>query len=125
MKSARILCIDDDPRINELNRIALTRQGYEVEICSSPTDALEHFAAGTFDLVISDMFRPASVDSAFLAKLKSEAPSLPIILVSGDHEPPAEVLKYVDVFIEKAYSVTALIDAVRQLLSQEKLRRIS
>ncbi len=124
MNSGRILCVDDDCRINELNRIALSRLGYEVVTASSPTDALERLGASRFDLVITDLFRPAAADVEFLAKLRNLAPTIRIILVSGDHDPPGEILKQTDLFIEKAYSVSALTDSVRRMLNRDKLRRI-
>jgi DNA-binding NtrC family response regulator len=113
MTAARILCVDDDSHINELNQIALTRAGYDVETAASPADALERFRAGTFDLVITDLFSTAASDAGFISKLRSMAPSVPIILATGNHNPPSEVLKQTDAFVEKA-----------DVLSREKLRRI-
>ena len=124
MNAPRILCVDDDSRINELNQIALTRAGYEVETASSPADALERFRAGTFDLVITDLFSSASSDAAFIARLRGLAPSVPIILASGNHNPPSAVLMQTDAFVEKAYSLNALTDSVREVLKRERLRRI-
>ena len=124
MSTVRILCVDDDSRINELNRIALTRAGYEVELASSPSDALERIGAESFDLVITDLSFPDSNETDFIAKLRTEAPALTIILTSGNHHPPAEVLEHADAFVAKAYSVNALTDSVRELLARGKLRRI-
>ena len=124
MTATRILCVDDDPRINELNQIVLTRAGYEVEIALSPADALERFPAGNFDLVITDLFSPESSDAAFITKLRSMAPTVPVIIVSGNHNPPPELLKHADAFVQKAYSLNALKDSVREVLMREKLRRI-
>lgn len=120
----RILCVDDDPRINELNEIVLGREGYEVQIAVSPSDALERFAADRFDLVITDLFSHTSSDAGFIRKLRSVDPRVPVIVVSGQHSPPPEVLKQVDAFVQKAYSLNALRDAVREVLMREKLRRI-
>jgi DNA-binding NtrC family response regulator len=124
MGAARILCVDDDSRINELNRIALTRAGYEVEIAASPSDALERFCSATFDLVITDLYFPNSGETNFIAKLRNLVPTMPIILTSGNHNPPSEVLLQADAFVEKAYSVNALTDSVRDVLLRCKLRRI-
>ena len=124
MNVARILCVDDDSRINELNHIALTREGYEVETASSPADALERFRGGTFDLVITDLFPPASSNPAFIDKLRSLAPRVPIIVASGNHNPPAEILRQTDAFVQKAYSLNALTESVREVLSRERLRHI-
>ena len=120
----RILCVDDDPRINELNQIVLARDGYEVHFALSPSDALERFAAGRFDLVITDLFSNASSDSAFIDKLRCVDPRVPVIIVSGQHSPSPEVLKQADAFVQKAYSLNTLRDAVREVLMREKLRRI-
>lgn len=120
----RILCVDDDPRINELNEIVLGRAGYEVQIALSPSDALERFAADRFDLVITDLFSSASSDAGFIRKLRSLDPKVPVIIVSGQTSPSPEILKQVDAFVQKAYSLNALKDAVREVLTREKLRRI-
>ena len=120
----RILCVDDDPRINELNEIVLGRAGYEVQIAISPSDALERFAADRFDLVITDLFSNTSSDAGFISKLRSIDPKVPVIIVSGQTSPPPEILKQADAFVQKAYSLNALKDTVREVLMRERLRRI-
>ena len=124
MSPVRILCVDDDPRINELNEIVLTRAGYQVELANGPSDAVELFKMKTFDLVVTDLFSSGSSDIAFLKALRSVVPDLPVIVVSGNHSPSPEVLKLVDAFVMKAYSLNALTDAVREVLTRGKLRRI-
>ena len=124
MDSARILCVDDDPHINELNEIVLTRAGYEVVIAKSPAEAIEQFKVGAFDLVVTDLFSSQSSDAEFIGKLRKLAPSMPIIVVSGNDSPPPEILTLVNAFVVKAYSLNALIDSVREVLMREKLRRI-
>lgn len=124
MSTARILCVDDDSHINELNEIVLTRAGYQVEIAESPADALERFKSGGFDLVVTDLFSPQSSDAEFIVKLRKLAPSVPIIVVSGNDSPPPEILKQTDAFVLKAYSLNALTDSIREVLMREKLRRI-
>ena len=124
MTVPRILCVDDDPRINELNEVVLTRAGYEVEVAVSPDDALERVQSKGFDLVITDLFSSASSDAAFIAKLRALSPSIPVIVVSGNHNPPVEVLLQADAFVQKAYSLNALKDSVRDVLTRDKLRRI-
>jgi DNA-binding NtrC family response regulator len=120
----RILCVDDDPRINELNQVVLGREGYEVEFAVSPADALGRFSADRFDLVITDLFSASSSDAGFIRKLRAVDPKVPVIIVSGQQSPPPEVLQQADAFVQKAYSLNALRDAVREVLMREKLRRI-
>jgi CheY-like chemotaxis protein len=124
MAAIRILCVDDDPRINELNQVVLKRAGYEVEAVESPAEALDRFKSGVFDLVITDLFISGADDAAFIATLRKIDPSIPLIVASGNHYPPPEILKLADAFVAKAYSLNALTDAVREVLLKEKLRRI-
>lgn len=124
MPTIRILCVDDDPRINELNEIVLKRAGYDVEIAAAPEDALELFKTKTFDLVVTDLFSMDSSDAAFVKKLRNLLPHLPVVVVSGNHHPSPEILKLADAFVMKAYSLNALTDAVREVLTRDKLRRI-
>ena len=124
MPGARILCVDDDPRINELNEIVLARAGYEVATSQSPTDALNRLKTETFDLVITDLFPQSPRDSAFVANLRCLDPEMPVILVTGNHNPPPEILRQADAFVVKAYSLNALTDSVREVLIRSKLKRI-
>jgi CheY-like chemotaxis protein len=124
MASARILCVDDDPRINDLNQAVLTRIGYEVVIAIDPAEGLERFKQETFDLVLTDLFSPESAAINFIKNLRGVSPNIPIVVVSGNHQPPQEVLKQADAFVTKAYSINGLTDAVREVLTREKLRRI-
>src|SRR5256885_16365460 len=96
MSAIRILCIDDDPRINELNQVVLTRAGYDVEVALSPSDALARLGAGTFFLVINDLFLPGSSDAAFISKMRSLASNMPFIVVNGNHNSAPQGMKQVD-----------------------------
>ena len=49
---------------------------------------------------------------------------MPVIVVTGNHNPAPEVMKQVDALVVKAYSVNALTDCVREVLLRDKLRRI-
>jgi len=124
MPYARILCVDDDPRINELNQVVLARSGYDVATAESPSDALNRLRTESFDLVITDLFPQSPQDSAFVANLRRLDPEMPVILVTGNHNPPAEILRQADAFVAKAYSLNALRESVRDVLMRSKLRRI-
>ena len=124
MSPVRILCVDDDARINELNEIVLTRAGHQVELAAGPPAALELFKTKPFDLVVTDLFSSDSSDTTFIKTLRSLMPELPVIVVSGNHTPSPEVLKLADAFVMKAYSLNALTDAVGEVLARNRLRRI-
>ncbi len=58
MSAGRILVVDDDPQIRRVMRVALTRQGYEVDDAKSGEEALERLREPRFDLVLLDMNMP-------------------------------------------------------------------
>lgn len=124
MAGARILCVDDDPRINELNQIVLRRAGYEVSVAESPSDALNRLKIEAFDLVITDLFPQSPRDAAFVTNLRRLDPEMPVILVTGNHNPPSDILQQADAFVVKAYSLNALTDSVREVLLRSRLKRI-
>ncbi len=124
MPLARILCVDDNPHLNEVNQAVLMGAGYEVCLAGSSTDALHQLAAAAFDLVITDLFLPNTNPLDYIATIRLLAPGTPILLISGEHSPPDAILKQVDGFVGKAYSPAALKDAVQRLLKQEKVRKI-
>lgn len=124
MPLARILCVDDNPHLNEVNQAVLMGAGYEVGLAGSSTDAIHQLAAAAFDLIITDLFLPNTNPLDYIATIRLLAPGMPILLISGEHSPPEAILKQVDGFIGKAYSPAALKDAVQRLLKQDKVRKI-
>ena len=58
MTSARILVVDDEPRIGRVMRSALMAQGYEVHASKTGEEALEQMRAHRFDLVLLDINMP-------------------------------------------------------------------
>jgi DNA-binding NtrC family response regulator len=125
MPPTRILCVDDDRQINELNHIFLTRAGYEVETVSTPAEALKRIAIESYDLIITDLFLSSTgvTDRDFVVNLRKALPDTPIILASGEHHPPEEVLRQVNGFIPKAYSPNILVNSVKEVLNRDKERK--
>jgi DNA-binding NtrC family response regulator len=126
MNRTRILCVDDDRQINELNSIFLTRAGYEVETVPTPSEALQKIASNSYDVIITDLFLSGNssvTDRDFVINLRKAVPEVPIILASGEHHPPEEILKHVNGFIPNAYSPNMLVDCVKDVLGREKQRK--
>ena len=55
---AKILIVDDEPRIRELIREHLQYSGYICEEAADGTAALTQLSGGAFDLVILDLMMP-------------------------------------------------------------------
>lgn len=54
----KILVVDDEPDITASIKNGLTRNGFEVDAFNDPTDALEKYSAGKYDLLLLDIRMP-------------------------------------------------------------------
>ena len=84
-KKPVILLADDEMSMRELLSLLLEAEGYETIVSSSGKDALEKFRAerGRIDLVIQDLKMPGMDGIELLRLLKSEAPDVPVIVITA------------------------------------------
>lgn len=84
----RILFVDDDPFIANLNRIRLEGAGYSVVTFTSSLEALDAFQADPFgfDAVITDQTMPQMAGVELAGKMSAIKPGLPVILCTGFSE---------------------------------------
>jgi signal transduction histidine kinase/ActR/RegA family two-component response regulator len=80
----RVMLVEDDEALNELVGEMLVDLGIDVARAGSAAEGLSLFAAGSFDLVVSDMVMPGKLDGLGLARqLRSERADLPVLLMTG------------------------------------------
>jgi CheY-like chemotaxis protein len=108
-----ILVVDDDPLIRTLVCRILTRGGYQVGEAADGREALKQVAIARPDLVLADLMMPVMNGDELVARLMSGSGSIPCILMSAFHTPPA-----VDgvPFLAKPFAVTSLLDLVAEML---------
>jgi len=87
----RILLVDDDCYVRELNAGALIRSGYDVDTAGDGADAWKALNDQNYDLMITDNRMPRVTGMELIKKLRSEDMTLPVILASGTV--PVEELK--------------------------------
>ncbi|HEX6243561.1 MAG TPA: sigma-54 dependent transcriptional regulator [Polyangiales bacterium] len=80
----RILVIDDDSDTCTLLETSLTRFGYAVDVALSAEDGLARFATTPYALVLTDLALPESSGLDLCQQLLVVAPSVPVIVVTGD-----------------------------------------
>ncbi|HUP67527.1 MAG TPA: ATP-binding protein [Sphingomicrobium sp.] len=68
---ARILLVEDDPRVRTATVDALEDLDYEPVACSSGAEAIELFKANEFDLVITDVIMPEMTGPELIRHLKA------------------------------------------------------
>jgi CheY-like chemotaxis protein len=81
----RILVVDDERIIADIQREALERLGYTVETAENGQEALEKFKAapGDFDLIITDQTMPLLTGAEMAMEMLKIRPDQPIILCTG------------------------------------------
>jgi CheY-like chemotaxis protein len=80
---ARILLVDDDRAIRTTVELLLRRGGHEVVAVADGRDGLAKIQAGTFDLLIVDIFMPGMDGLETTQAVHRQRPELPIIVMSG------------------------------------------
>ncbi|MFH1875426.1 MAG: response regulator [Candidatus Omnitrophota bacterium] len=80
---AKILIVDDEARIRELLRKALTREGHEVVSVPSTEQSLELIFKEPFDLLLLDVRLSRESGLSVLRKVREYQKEVPIVVYSG------------------------------------------
>lgn len=115
---ARILLVEDDPRVRTATVGALEDLGYDPVSCSGGAEAMRLFAGEDFDLVISDVIMPEITGPELIRELRARRPDVAVLFVTGfvgDGE--TDDLVGHDL-LRKPFTVAALASAVAQALSR-------
>ncbi|HFQ81104.1 MAG TPA: response regulator [Desulfobacterales bacterium] len=85
MGTERIMVVDDEKMIAELQKALLEKQGYKVTALTSSNAALKLFSADpkAFDLLLTDQTMPEISGHELAAKFLALRPNFPIILCTG------------------------------------------
>jgi len=79
----RVLLAEDDPSVQHVVSLMLEYLGLQVESVGTGKAALERFAAGSFDLVITDMRLPEGTGDTVAQHIHEQSPNTPTILMTG------------------------------------------
>jgi len=117
----RILLIDDEQQIIDIERQILERLGYTVTSTTDSEEALEEFAAQPdyFDLVITDMTMPKITGDQLAQQMMDIRPQIPVILCTGFNEAISEekaLAMGIDKFVMKPVVKDELASTIRKVL---------
>ena len=83
---AKILIVDDEPRIRELIRAHLEHDGFVCEEASDGGAALAALSLGGIDLVILDIMMPFVDGMTCLKEMRSRKITTPVIMLTARAE---------------------------------------
>ena len=122
----KILIIEDDKSISELQKDYLEVAGFHVVICSNGLDGLRMIEAGEFDLLILDIMLPGMDGLEILRKIKDQK-DIPVLLVSAKKEEIDKIKGLslgADDYITKPFSPGELVARVNANLGNyERLKQ--
>jgi CheY-like chemotaxis protein len=116
---AVILCVDDEPNSLVLRKLVLQKAGYEVVTANSPAMALEILASHGVDLVLSDQLMPGKTGTELTREIKSQWPTLPVILISGVNEIPEDA-HIADLFMSKVEGPVRMCQNIQDVLGRSR-----
>jgi phosphate regulon transcriptional regulator PhoB len=116
--SGRVLVVEDERDVAELIRYNLTREGYDVVVAGSGSDAIKQAREVQPDLVLLDIMVPQVNGWEVCRRLKQDAETraIPVIMVTGRVEEGDKVLGFemgADDYVTKPFSPRELVARVR------------
>jgi DNA-binding NtrC family response regulator len=78
-----ILVLDDETIVLKRLRPALEKAGYEVEVFSKSSEALERIREKDFEIVITDLKMQGLDGMQFLTLVKERSPTTEVIVITG------------------------------------------
>lgn len=117
---SKILIIEDEEVIADLEKDYLELSGFEVEIKNNGKDGLEHALKGDFSLIILDLMLP-EIDGFEVCKKIREERNIPIIMVSAKKDDIDKIRGLglgADDYITKPFSPSELVARVKAHLNR-------
>lgn len=118
MLDTKILIVDDDPNINELLKIYLEKEGYDVKSATDGVEGINFFKMYSPDLVLLDIMLPKK-DGWQVCREIREISSKPIIMITAKGEVFDKVLGLelgADDFVVKPFDMKELSARVKAVL---------
>jgi DNA-binding NtrC family response regulator len=115
----RILAVDDESGILSTITRVLNRERYEIDAVLTPDDALELARNHTYDVFLCDMLMPHVSGVDLLGMVRSYAPALPVVIMSGYACLETEekcLASGATVFLGKPFTPQELLEAVKRAM---------
>lgn len=125
---AKILAVDDDPRIRRAVKSMLGGAGHDVVAVADAESAFAQILSERPDLFLLDINLPGMNGIALAQKLQDQrgTQATPVVMLSARTDPRDKVVAYASgavTYLEKPFKKTDLLDAVKTALESTARRR--
>ncbi|HEX6817459.1 MAG TPA: response regulator transcription factor [Ktedonobacterales bacterium] len=120
---ARVLVVDDDPRITNLVRRVLAYDGYNVVVAATGEEALSRSLEAPPDVIVLDVMLPGFDGLEVTRRLRSAGDKVPILLLTARDAIPDRVHGLeagADDYLVKPFAPEELLARVKALLRRSQ-----
>jgi signal transduction histidine kinase len=116
-QAARVLLVDDDPRLLTVLSDVLRSEGHAITIAANGEEALAVFDPAAHDVVITDLGMPRMNGWEVAERIKTRSPATAVFILTGWGEGVSahESMQFVDRVIAKPVSAEALLEQLAGL----------
>ena len=115
-----ILCVDDNELELSVLKFMLSTNGYRVVSALTGQEALGAFAAHQVDLVLADYAMPQMDGCQLVARLKSMAPHVPMILLGDPHKAGSDIHSADAMLAKKNCSAQDLLERIKVMSARKR-----
>jgi two-component system, OmpR family, response regulator ChvI len=122
----RVAFVDDEESLRSTVRMALQREGFQVDTYADGLEAFTRFERNLPDLAILDILMPRLDGLELCRRLRARSEHLPILILSSKDEELDRVLGLelgADDYLCKPFALRELVARVRALLRRARLRQ--
>lgn len=112
-----MLIVDDDPLVLRIERVALTRAGFEVSAATSILEAEAELGRATPQAVLIDLFLGADSGLDLVRTLRQRGFDGALVAISGDALEQEALAAGAHHFLAKPFSPAQLVACVERLVS--------
>lgn len=116
VRNPTVVIADDDSLIRFVLRAALERSGFDVIDAEDGQVAARVAASEAVDAVVLDARMPGLTLSETIARLRSDRPHLPVLILSGQVRAPDEADAPHTTFLSKPVDSTTLVETLNRLV---------
>ena len=120
---AKILIVDDEPRIRELIRENLQYSGYTCEEAGDGSAALSLLSGGGYDLVILDLMMPFMDGMTCLREMRTRRINTPVIILTARGEEYDKLFGFeigIDDYVVKPFSPKEVMARVNAIVKRNQ-----
>jgi CheY-like chemotaxis protein len=111
----QILIVDDDDAIRDMVAMVLEDEGYQVATAPNGAQALGLIQQGAPSLVLLDLNMPVMTGWELHARLRTEAPGIPVVFMTAGQEASAEARRHAAAgFLAKPFDLDDLLKVVAE-----------